>query len=91
MLSRLLPPQYGIFGTELCTDGATSAEEFIDHNLAFFQKHGGTAELIDTDMMPLAFLKIDMKWPGWLLFADRLCKQRAEFPGNDDRKPVVCQ
>ncbi len=89
--SKLFHPQNGIFRTELGTDGAAGAKVFIDHNLPRFQKHGRTTQFVDTDMMALAFLEIHMKWPGWPLLADRLCKQRAEFPGNDDRKPVICE
>ena len=61
---RLFHPENGIFRAELCTDGTTSAEEFIDHGLAIFQKHGGTTQFIDTEMMAFAFLEIHIKWPG---------------------------
>ena len=60
----LLHPENGIFRTELRADGAPGAEEFINHNLALFLKHGGTTQVIDTEMMAFALLEIHMKWPG---------------------------
>ena len=60
----LLHPEDGVFWTELRADGATGAEEFINHNLALFQRHGGTTQFIDTEMMAFALLEIHMKWPG---------------------------